>query len=201
MQLDILLRTLFAQNTAATRPSPGDCLPPDPLNETERKHSAGLMRINHTGEVCAQALYQGQAITARLDSVRLEMNAAAIEEEDHLAWCQKRLDELHARPSMLNPLWYGLSFCLGAFAGAIDDKLSLGFVAATEDRVCQHLDTHLNALPLADLRSRAIVQQMRNDEAKHGAEALRAGGVAFPEPVKFFMGKVAKIMTKTSYRI
>jgi len=151
--------------------------------------------------VCAQALYQGQALTARLPRVREAMEQAADEEIDHLAWCDQRLRQLGSHTSVLNPLFYGLSFGLGATAGLISDRISLGFVAATEDQVCKHLDDHLQQLPEDDEKSRAILEQMRTDEAEHSTAALEAGGLRFPAPVKFGMSLMAKVMTKTTYRI
>lgn len=159
------------------------------------------MRINHTGEVCAQALYQGQALTARLPEVRQAMEHAAEEEIDHLAWCEQRIRELGGRPSLLNPLFYGLSFGVGAVAGLISDKVSLGFVAATEDQVVKHLDEHLAQLPEQDHKSRAILEQMREDELQHATTALEAGGLRFPAPVKFGMTLLSKVMTKSTYRL
>jgi ubiquinone biosynthesis monooxygenase Coq7 len=159
------------------------------------------MRVNHTGEVCAQALYQGQALTAKLPTVRDEMQQAAAEEVDHLVWCEQRLRELESRPSLLNPAWYGLSFALGAVAGAISDKVSLGFVAATEERVCNHLRDHLKSLPEEDRKSRLIVQKMLEDEQRHGDKALQAGGSEFPRQVKDAMTVVSQVMTRSSYRI
>jgi len=159
------------------------------------------MRVNHTGEVCAQALYQGQALTAKLPTVRTEMQQAAAEEVDHLVWCEQRLRELDSQPSYLNPAWYGLSFALGAVAGAIGDKVSLGFVAATEERVCSHLRDHLKSLPEEDRKSRLILQQMLEDEQRHGDNALEAGGTDFPRPIKDAMTAVSKVMTSSSYRI
>jgi len=171
------------------------------LDEQEKRHAAGLMRVNHSGEVCAQALYQGQALTAKLDKVRAKMEAAADEEIDHLAWCEQRLDELDSRPSALNPLWYGLSFGLGATAGLISDRVSLGFVAATEEQVCLHLRKHLDKLPDNDEASKAIVRQMLTDEQSHAQAAIAAGGMVFPKPVKQAMSGVSKAMTELSYRI
>jgi ubiquinone biosynthesis monooxygenase Coq7 len=171
------------------------------LSDDERKHAAGLMRVNHSGEVCAQALYQGQALTAKLPKVRLEMEQAAAEEVDHLAWCQERLDSLDSQPSLLNPLWYGLSFGVGAVAGLVGDKVSLGFVAATEEQVCKHLESHLQSLPAQDEKSRAVVGKMLEDEAKHAHAALDAGGVNFPAPVKGAMTLMSKLMTEASYKI
>ncbi len=195
------MKTLLGQQVLSLRSSPANVIGTTELSASEKKHSAGLMRVNHTGEVCAQALYQGQALTAKLPSTKSDMAAAALEEEDHLAWCQQRLNELDAHSSKLNPLWYGLSFSLGASAGFISDKLSLGFVAATEQQVCKHLDAHLKDLPTNDAKSRAIVTQMRQDEAAHAELALSAGGTAFAAPVKYAMSQVAKVMTSLSYRL
>ena len=171
------------------------------LSDQEKQHSAGLMRVNHSGEVCAQALYQGQALTAKLDRVKVEMQTAADEEIDHLAWCEERISSLGGRTSVLNPIWYGVSFSLGAAAGLISDKLSLGFVAATEEQVCKHLTSHLESLPKNDLESRAVVEQMLIDEEKHAKSALDAGGIEFPKPVKSAMTLVSRLMTKTSYHV
>lgn len=199
-QFDRLLRTL-AQGSVAARPNPANTQPFADLSPQEQRHAAGLMRVNHAGEVCAQALYQGQALTAKLAHTRQAMTKAADEEVDHLAWCEQRLQELGSRPSLLNPLWYGLSFGLGAAAGAIGDSISLGFVAATEEKVCQHLEGHLQSLPQQDEKSRTIVAAMLQDEAQHAQQALAAGGYPFPAPVKWGMALVAKAMTASSYRI
>ncbi len=192
------LRTLAGVGTPA---SPAPDAPEGDLTEAERAHAAGLMRVNHTGEVCAQALYEGQAMTARRDEVRDALEQAAAEEVDHLAWCRQRLDELDARPSVLDPLFYAASFLVGAAAGAMGDRVSLGFVEATEDQVVSHLDRHLADLPEGDARSRAIVEEMRADEARHGVNALRAGGRTFPDGVKQAMTVVSRIMTESTYRI
>jgi len=201
IQVDHALRTVAVDKPPHDRLSPAKEESEQELTEQEKRHAAGLMRVNHTGEVCAQALYQGQALTAKLTSVRSEMEQAADEEIDHLAWCQERVTQLGSHTSLLNPLWYGLSFGIGATTGLISDKLSLGFVAATEDQVCKHLESHLNQLPPQDDKSRAIVEQMLDDEAKHADAALDAGGLKFPAPVKGLMTIVSKAMTKTSYRI
>ena len=201
VQADRALRTLSPGTNSLTRRSPATAVPEGELDAGQKRHAAGLMRVNHTGEVCAQALYQGQALTARLPQVRGEMEAAADEEIDHLAWCEERLNQLGSRPSILNPLWYGLSFGIGAAAGLVSDRVSLGFVAATEDQVCHHLCDHLQDLPETDDKSRAIVDQMLVDEAKHGHTALAAGGLRFPGPVKALMRLTSKAMTTTSYRI
>lgn len=200
-ETDSVLRTITNSGRTAARPSPSEGHTDSELSAQERRHVAGLMRVNHTGEVCAQALYQGQALTAKLPTVREEMQQAAAEEVDHLVWCEQRLRELDSQPSVLNPAWYGLSFALGAVAGAISDKVSLGFVAATEERVCSHLREHLQSLPEVDRKSRLIVQKMLEDEQRHGDKALEAGGTDFPQPVKDAMAAVAKVMTKSSYRV
>lgn len=198
---DRTLRVLTSDVKPMTRPSPGLALAEAELSDAQKQHARGLMRVNHTGEICAQALYQGQAITANLPSVRREMELAADEEVDHLAWCETRVRELGGRPSIMNPLFYVASFGLGAGAGLISDRVSLGFVAATEERVCSHLDEHLEALPITDEKSRAIVTQMRIDEEIHGRMALEAGGYDFPKPIKAGMTAVAKVMTTLAYRV
>lgn len=199
---DRALRTLGAgSDLHCERPSPARALDEAELSDSERRQAAALMRVNHTGEVCAQALYQGQALTAKLPQVRQEMEHAAEEEIDHLVWCRERIDALGSHTSYLNPLWYGLSFAIGAGAGLVSDKVSLGFVAATEDQVCRHLQSHLQLLPPQDARSRAVVELMLEDEARHADTALAAGGYRFPAPVKGLMMLVSKAMTKTSYRI
>lgn len=170
-------------------------------DEQQEKHTAALMRINHTGEVCAQALYQGQALTAKNQTTRQAMQLAADEEIDHLVWCEERIKELGSHTSYLNPLFYGMSFAIGAITGAISDKVSLGFVEATEDQVCKHLEDHLRQVPESDERTRAILEQMLEDEAKHGHMALEHGGVEFPKPVKSAMSLIAKVMTASTYRI
>ncbi|MCB1709722.1 MAG: 2-polyprenyl-3-methyl-6-methoxy-1,4-benzoquinone monooxygenase [Halioglobus sp.] len=200
-EADSALRTVTNRGHAAGRPSPSSGHADTGLSAQERRHVAGLMRVNHTGEVCAQALYQGQALTAKLPTVREEMQQAAAEEVDHLVWCEQRLQELDSGPSVLNPAWYGLSFALGAVAGAISDKVSLGFVAATEERVCNHLRDHLKSLPEDDRKSRLILQKMLEDEQRHGDKALKAGGTDFPRPVKDAMTLISKVMTGSSYRI
>ena len=198
-EADTVLRTMTSEGHTAARPSPSEGHDDTELSSQERRHVAGLMRVNHTGEVCAQALYQGQALTAKLPTVREEMQQAAEEEVDHLVWCEQRLRELDSHTSYLNPAWYGLSFALGAVAGAIGDKVSLGFVAATEERVCSHLKEHLQQLPEEDRKSQLILQQMLEDEQRHGENALQAGGSDFPPPVKDAMSAVAKVMTRSSY--
>lgn len=199
VEADSVLRTLSRRGASAARPSPANGHSEARLSDAQRKHAAGLMRVNHTGEVCAQALYQGQALTANTAGTREEMEQAAQEEIDHLVWCEERLSELGARPSVLNPLWYGISLALGATAGAISDKVSLGFVHATEERVASHLRTHLQSLPADDRKSQLILQQMLKDEERHGENALKAGGTEFPRPVKDVMTQLSKVMTESSY--
>jgi ubiquinone biosynthesis monooxygenase Coq7 len=201
IQADAALRTLLPFSGQPARPSPAVLKNETELSESETRHVAGLMRINHTGEVCAQALYQGQALTARLPQVRQAMEQAADEEIDHLAWCEQRIRQLGSHTSVLNPLFYGLSFGIGASSGLISDRISLGFVAATEDQVCKHLDEHLGQLPAGDEKSRAILEQMREDEEQHSTAAIEAGGLRFPAPIKFGMSVVSKVMTKATYRI
>lgn len=200
-QLDQGLRTVLGNAPAPQRASPAVELSESELSDQERHHALGLMRVNHAGEVCAQALYQGQALTAKLPEVGEQMEHAAAEEIDHLAWCEERIQELGGRTSALNPLWYAMSFGIGAGAGLISDKLSLGFVAATEDQVCDHLQQHLEELPANDQKSRAIVAQMLEDEARHAQSALDAGGHQFPAPVKKLMTLVSSAMTGSSYRL
>ncbi len=198
---DQALRTLVPGAAQEYRPSPAQQRDHHELSDTEARHAAGLMRINHTGEVCAQALYQGQALTARLSEVREAMEEAAREEVDHLVWCEQRIKELGGRTSLLNPLFYGLSFGIGALAGKISDRVSLGFVAATEEQVCKHLSQHMTSLPVQDEKSKAVLLQMLEDEARHATTALDAGGHKFPLPVKLAMTAVSKVMTKSVYRV
>lgn len=198
MQVDVGLRTLFAK-PIAQRTNPASDVPQGKLSRSEAKHSAGLMRINHVGEVCAQALYAGQALTARHAEVREKMHEAAIEEVDHLAWCDERLQSLGSHTSYLNPLWFAGSFALGVTAGLIGDRWSLGFVAETENQVVRHLNSHLKELPLNDTQSRAIISQMREDESKHATSALAAGGGDLPSPIKFAMTAMSKVMTSIAY--
>ena len=197
--LDQALRTVFGRPPFTGRPNPADQQDEADLSEEERVQAARLMRINHTGEICAQALYQGQAATARLDTVRGQMERAADEENDHLAWCQQRIDELGSHTSLLNPVFYAGSFAVGALAGAAGDKWSLGFVAETEKQVVEHLDGHLQRLPGKDARSRAVLRQMKRDEGRHATTALEAGGARLPLPIRLAMKATSKIMTRTSY--
>ena len=197
---DQALRSLVPGTTSAQRENPSADAETQ-LGVSEARHVAGLMRVNHSGEVCAQALYHGQALTAKLPNVRREMEFAAIEEQDHLAWCEDRLKELDSHTSLLNPVWYGLSFGMGALAGIAGDKYSLGFVAETERQVSMHLEDHLRQLPQQDERSRKILLQMNEDELHHRDTALDAGGVDLPYPVRIAMTGISKLMTKTSYFI
>ncbi len=173
----------------------------DNLSEIERSHSANLMRVNHSGEVAAQGLYRGQAMTAKLEGTREKMDHAAQEELDHLSWCNKRLEELNEHPSLLNPAWYALSFGMGAAAGLAGDKWSLGFVHETEEQVVKHLEGHLDDLSLNDKKTAAILEQMQIDESKHSEEALESGAENLPEGLKKVMSVIAKVMTRTSYYI
>ncbi|HCM05493.1 MAG TPA: demethoxyubiquinone hydroxylase family protein [Oceanospirillales bacterium] len=198
---DSALRTLIPGAANQQRPSPAQLSDEHELDEKERKHAAGLMRINHTGEVCAQGLYQGQALTAKLPEVREAMEEAAAEEVDHLVWCEDRITQLGSHTSVLNPAFYGLSFGIGALAGAVSDKISLGFVAETERQVCKHLTEHMTSLPTQDEKSKKILLQMLDDEAKHATAALEAGGYEFPLPVRFAMTGLSKVMTKSVYKI
>lgn len=199
--IDQALRTIWGKPRSTGRDNPANSHSEYEMNETEREQTASLMRINHTGEVCAQALYQGQALTAKLDNVRDSMEQAANEESDHLLWCEQRLKELNSHTSHLNPLWYAGSFIIGASAGLIGDRWSLGFVAETEHQVVKHLDGHLQRLPEADHKSRAILQQMSEDEQRHGASASQAGGIDLPTPIKLGMKISSKIMTSLASKI
>lgn len=201
VQFDQALRSCVPGSSNARRVSPAAATKELELSETDRQHAAGLMRINHTGEVCAQALYQGQATTAKLSDVRESMEQAAAEEVDHLAWCEERLQQLDSRPSVLNPLWYTLSYGVGAAAGLAGDKWSLGFVAETEDQVCEHLEEHLEELPENDSKSRAILETMIADEKHHGESARDAGGAELPAPIKQAMTVMSEVMKKTTYHI
>jgi len=201
VNFDQALKTLVPGSVHAHRTNPADEASCTELNNEERIHTAGLMRINHTGEVCAQALYQGQALTARLPEVRESMNQAAEEEIDHLSGCEDRLNELDSRPSLFNPVWYGLSFGIGAVAGLAGDRWSLGFVAETEKQVCAHLEDHLNKLPPQDQKSEAILSQMLVDEGRHAVAAESAGAAELPLPIKSAMSLMAQVMKKTTYRI
>lgn len=185
----------------ARRESPSSKLEQTKLTEEERKHSAGLMRVNHVGEVCAQALYEAQALFARDKLTREQFMQAGDEELDHLAWTAERLRELNARPSVFNPLWYAGAFAMGALAARMGDQHSLGFVVESERQVEAHLNGHLNDLPLQDVRSRAIVTQMRDDEIEHGDAAKKLGAAELPEPLRIGMSAMSKIMTSTAYHL
>lgn len=199
---DRLLRVFAGIGPQARRPSPAANIPEaESLTPRERRHAAGLMRVNHSGEVCAQALYEGQAMVAREPSVRRLLRRSAREEQDHLAWCAERLQQLGAHPSRLNPAFYLMSLGTGLAAGVAGDRISLGFIHATEDQVEAHLKRHARSLPSEDLRSRAVVAQMQEEEAEHGAHALEAGGVSFPRPVRRLMTAVSRLLTATTYRI
>lgn len=195
------LRTVAAPAGQSPRPNPAADLPPDDLDSKQKAHAAGLMRVNHAGEVAAQALYQGHAVVARDDSTEAEMRKAAKEEFDHLAWCEQRIEELGERPSRLSPVWYAGAFVIGAASGALGDKWSLGFIAETEDQVIEHLNSHLDGLPENDERSRAIVTQMRDEEAEHGENARAAGAAELPESIRRLMRATARVMTTTAYRV
>jgi len=196
---DNALRTLFGGYQVTDRQNPSYRLEEAELTLEQKKQAAGLMRINHCGEVCAQALYQGQAVTAKLPEVRQKMEQAAAEENDHLQWCADRLEQLDSHTSLLNPLWYVGSFSIGAVAGMLGDKWSLGFVAETEYQVVKHLESHLERLPESDNISRKIVEQMKEDELHHATIAIEAGGADLPKPVKLAMQGMAKVMTRTVY--
>lgn len=183
------------------KPYPAETTKEVLLTEDEKNHSAGLMRVNHAGEVCAQALYRGQSLTAELIETREQMRQAAEEELDHLAWCNKRLEELGDNPSILNPLWYAMSFSIGILTGFTGDKRSLGFVEETERQVVRHLDKHLDDVSDKDIKTQAVVKQMREDEDSHARQAKEAGAYELPEEVKTLMSRVAKLMTSTSYYI
>jgi ubiquinone biosynthesis monooxygenase Coq7 len=200
-QFDQALHTVFGPAPISARDNPATGKSDPELTASERELSGRLMRINHVGEICAQALYQGQALTARLPEVRGKMEQAAQEENDHLAWTEQRIRELGSHVSYLNPLWYAGSFALGALAGAVGDKWSLGFVAETEKQVVNHLTGHLVQLPAADEKSRAILEQMRDDEGRHATVAIESGATALPEPVKQGMQCASKVMTRTAYWI
>jgi ubiquinone biosynthesis monooxygenase Coq7 len=197
---DRSLRTL-AGVALPSRPTPGASLAEGELADVDKRHAAGLMRVNHTGEVCAQALYAAQALVARDATIRERFAQAAREEEDHLAWTKDRLDALASRPSLLNPLWYAGSFAIGVAAGLAGDEVNLGFVVETERQVEEHLTAHMDRLPEQDAKSRAVVEQMRDDEARHGAMALAAGGIPLPLPVRGLMRVAADVMRSVAYRV
>jgi ubiquinone biosynthesis monooxygenase Coq7 len=201
VQADQALQTVFGEPVGSDRDNPAQQERDGDLTSTEKARSLCLMRVNHAGEVCAQALYQGQALTAKQEATRSQMQQAAEEENDHLAWCRQRVRELGGHTSLLNPVWYTGSLALGAASGVIGDKWSLGFLAGTEHQVVNHLAGHLQRLPANDNRSRAILEQMKADEAKHKATALAAGGVELPKPVRKLMTLASRVMTTITYRI
>lgn len=194
------LRTLFAP-AVSVRAMPGEELPEAQMDDEQRRHASALMRVNHTGEICAQALYQGQALTARSGGTQAALERAAQEETEHLAWTGKRIEELGGRKSLLNPAFYAGSFAVGAVAGLLGDRWNLGFLAETERQVVEHLDGHLRALPADDQKSRAIVGEMRMDEARHATTALEHGGSGLPGPARVLMRLASAVMTRTSYWI
>ena len=200
IKFDKGLRTLFSE-AHSIRPFPDAGLPDAALDESEKKLAAALMRVNHSGEICAQALYQGQALTARDPVVQEGLQQAANEETEHLAWTSRRVQDLGGHLSLLNPIWYGNSLAIGALAGWLGDKWNLGFMAETERQVGAHLQSHLGRLPEQDIKSRAVVRQMLTDEARHGDIAVQLGGAELPLPIKLAMQVSAKVMTQTAYWI
>ena len=200
VSFDRALRTVVGP-AATARPMPGQKVRDGDLDISQRSHAAALMRVNHTGEVCAQALYQGQALTARSASARQSLDRAAQEETDHLAWTERRIQELGGRRSVLNPLFYSASFALGAAAGLLGDRWNLGFLAETERQVVAHLDEHLDKLPIGDAKSRAIVEEMRVDELQHATTAFEHGGAELPLPARALMRIASAVMTSTTYWI
>ena len=201
LEIDRGIKFSTLNNQECKRPYPAQTTKEIPLSEIERNHSAGLMRVNHAGEICAQALYRGQSLTAELSKTRDQMKRAADEELDHLAWCNRRLEELGDNPSILNPLWYAMSFSMGLITGLAGDKRSLGFVEETEKQVVLHLDKHLDEVSNKDIKTQTVVKQMRVDEDIHASQAKEAGASELPEEIKNGMSWVAKIMTSTSYHI
>lgn len=201
LTLDNAVRALTNHPVTTGQKNPAERVEEEQLSDSQRKHSAGLMRINHAGEICAQGLYHGQALVSRSQVMRAQMQNAAIEEGDHLTWCKERIDELHSHTSYLNPLWYVGSFIIGAGSGLMGDKWSLGFVVETERQVIEHLESHLDRLPSEDKRSFTILVKMQNDENKHREEAIKAGAMELPGVVKAVMKVTSKIMVKTAYWI
>lgn len=193
------LRTVAAPAGRPARDNPAGSIEESDLSAAQKSHAAGLMRVNHAGEVAAQALYKGHATVARDKNTEQQMQHAAAEEFDHLAWCEQRIHELGEAPSRLSPIWYAGAYAIGAASGMLGDRWSLGFIAETERQVCAHLDSHLDDLPADDTRSRAIVERMRDEEAEHGENAVQAGAADLPAPVKMLMRLTAKIMTRTAY--
>jgi ubiquinone biosynthesis monooxygenase Coq7 len=201
IELDRALRAVGGAARGTGRGYPAESVTEGALDDRARSHAAGLMRVNHAGEVAAQALYHGQSLTARSESVRRDLDRAAAEEEDHLIWCRRRLRELDGRSSLLDPLWYAGSFAIGALAGLAGDRVNLGFLAETERQVESHLEGHLQRLPPQDERSRAVVRQMQRDEVSHARMAERGGAARLPGPVTRLMGLVSRIMTTAAYRL
>jgi ubiquinone biosynthesis monooxygenase Coq7 len=199
-EIDRGLRTVAASNVAA-RPNPAGNSPETVDEAAPRRHAAALMRVNHAGEIAAQALYHGQALTARDPKVRAALLDAARDETDHLAWCEDRVRELDSHTSLLAPVWYAGAFAIGAITGLAGDRTSLGFVAETERQVVEHLESHLHELPDGDERSRRIVGQMQDDEARHGSDARNAGGRELPRPIRELMRRAARVMTRTAYHL
>lgn len=195
------LRTIAAPAGRSARKNPAADIAEADLGKEQKAHAAGLMRVNHAGEIAAQALYQGHAMVARDPNIEKQMHRAAEEEFDHLAWCEQRLNELNEGPSVLSPVWYAGAFAIGAASGVLGDKWSLGFIAETERQVCAHLDSHLDELPGDDAKSRAIVKQMRDEEEEHGENAKDAGAAELPDPIRALMKLTAKVMTRTAYRV
>jgi len=201
LRFDDALRTVFGEPAGSGRANPAGTFAQSDLSSTEKAASICLMRVNHAGEVCAQALYQGQALTAHRDDTREQMQQASDEENDHLQWCRQRVHELGGYTSLLNPFWYAGAFAIGAGSGLLGDKWSLGFLAETEHQVVRHLEGHLQRLPANDQKSRAILEQMKIDEARHGNMATGAGGRKLPGPVKTLMTLASRVMTTIAYRL
>ena len=199
--LDNALNTVAGTPTGSGRANPADSVKQDTLTPSEREEAARLMRVNHVGEICAQALYQGQSLTSRNETVRRALHKASIEENDHLKWCKNRIDTLGGRESRLNLLWYSGAFAIGAVAGAMGDSTNLGFVEETEQQVQKHLDNHLKRLPHSDHKSRAILHQMRLDEQRHARMARCAGATTLPGPIRSIMHLASRVMTATAYRV
>lgn len=200
-RFDGTLKTVSGSTPSSARTNPAKNLPETVFDKTERKHTASLMRVNHVGEVCAQALYQGQALTARSTQIQKKLQQAAQEETDHLVWCQQRIKELNGHTSYLNPVWYFASLTIGMIAGLAGDKVNLGFLAETEHQVEQHLTEHLQKIPAQDEKTRYILLQMRADEMNHAVTAEQAGATELPMPIKILMRYLSKVMTSISYRV
>lgn len=199
--VDSALRTVAAPTRHTARDNPAGDIPEQPLSDSEKSHSAGLMRVNHAGEIAAQGLYQGHAAVARDPAIEQQMQQAADEEMDHLGWCEQRLAELGEKPSRLSPVWYAGAFVVGAASGVLGDRWSLGFIEETEKQVSDHLTGHLGRLPASDEKSRAIVSRMRDEEEQHGANARAAGAAILPAPIRRLMRLTARVLTGTAYRI